>query len=241
MPSKSLTQLAFERLKATPIGLRCFEESREIVVFGSRSFGLERADSDIDILCIGELDFRLKTTRLDLIAMPVKAITNMRWLGSELASHIVEYGTWIKGTCRWRSDVHLGNAAVENKRRRIAAFMRALPDAWITLDECFRRKYATKLRRETQRLLLMERGTPIPPTKILDSFWDSFSRSPFEVRDRLNLFTCSRNRSFTEDLFARIDAALYLADQLNMHSHELEERLLKREAIICRIENRSSV
>ncbi len=205
MPNrKSLAQLAVERLKTTIPGPKFFEESIEIVVFGSMSVGLERPDSDIDILCVGKKDFKLKTDRLDLIVIPLEVRGSLLWRESELAGHILEYGTWIKGSCRWSRDVRIGHRAIEAKHRRIAAFVRALPDRWIMLDEAFRVKYSIKLKRETQRLILMERGVPVPPTTILDNFWESVSSSPHEVYNRLHRFTASSPSSFTKDLFARI-------------------------------------
>ena len=74
----------------------------------------------------------------------------------------------------WRSSVkvcqnRLADEAIEAKRRRVASFMRALPQSWDNLEEGFRVKYSVKVRREMQRLLLLEHGTPIPPTRMLDS------------------------------------------------------------------------
>lgn len=62
--------------------------------------------------------------------------------------------------------------------------MRHLPDSWSRLDEEFRVKYSIKLRREAQRLLLLSRGVPVPPTKMLDTTWRDFSAS----RDELDQF-----------------------------------------------------
>jgi len=204
---QSLTELAFESLRETVVGTKDLEESVEIVVFGSVAAGLERPDSDIDIFCVSKREFKLKTDRLDLIVMPVEATRVSLWLQSELACHIAEYGTWIKGPSRWRTEAQIGHKAIDAKCRRIGAFLRALPDSWTTLDEGFRVKYSVKLRRETQRLLLMERGTPVPPTRILDSCWGSMARTPYELHDRLRRLTVCCHGVFTRDLFARIDAA----------------------------------
>src|ERR1035438_4380709 len=82
-----LTGIAVTRLVASGHhAQRCFDQACEVVVFGSMAVGLERPDSDIDILCIGALDFKLKTNRLDLIAIPVAATRHSPWLESELAS-----------------------------------------------------------------------------------------------------------------------------------------------------------
>lgn len=175
-------------------------------VFGSRAVGLERPDSDIDILCIGAFDFKLKTDSLDLIVTPVAATRRSPWLESELASHILEYGTWLKGSSRWGAQVCIGQGAIDEKRRRIGAFMKSLPDSWLKLDEVFRVKYSVKLRRETQRLLLLERGAPVPATWILDNSWSGISKFPYEVQDRLRWLASSSSNGFVKDLVERIDS-----------------------------------
>jgi predicted nucleotidyltransferase len=202
-----LTQIAMERLAASGHrAQQCFSEASEIVIFGSMSVGLERLASDIDLLCIGRRDFTLKTHSLDLIALKVETTTSAGWLESELASHIAEYGTWLKGSPEWCSEVQIGQNAISEKRRRIAAFMKALPNSWSGLDEVFRVKYSVKLRRETQRLLLLEKGVSVPPTRVLDDCWSGISRSPCEVHDRLSRLASCPSNNFIQDLFGRIDA-----------------------------------
>jgi hypothetical protein len=92
------------------------------------------------------------------------------WLHSELASHVGHYGVLVKGDLDldWCCAAKLTDQAVEAKRRRVAAFMRCLPHSWANLEDGFRIKYSVKVRREMQRLLLLERGDPIPPTYMLD-------------------------------------------------------------------------
>src|SRR5262249_4335845 len=125
-----------------------FTEAVEIIVFGSMAVGLNRPDSDIDILYIGNDHFKIKKPKLDLIGIPATETINTSWLQSELASHVACYGTWLKGTPQWKDRVRIGHAVVRHKRRRIAAFMNALPKVWFKLDDCFRTKYSIKLRRE---------------------------------------------------------------------------------------------
>ena len=202
-----LTRIAVTRLAAGGDGAqRSFDQAREVIVFGSMAVGLERPGSDIDILCIGALDFKLKTNSLDLIGIPAAATTHSPWLQSELASHVKEYGTWVKGSPQWGTGVSIGQKAIDEKRLRIRAFMKSLPDSWLKLDEVFRVKYSVKLRRETQRLLLLERGVPVPATRILDSSWNSISIFPHEVQDRLGQLASRSSDSFLVDLFGRIDS-----------------------------------
>lgn len=204
MRGNQLSNLAIRRLRRTEIGIRCLEESSEIVVFGSRSVGLERTESDLDVLCIGYWDCKLKTSYLDLSALHIKNANELTWLGSELASHIAKYGTWIKGSPQWIDGVYISPATIDAKRRRLAAFFRALPDRWSDLDEEFRRKYTTKLRREAQRLLLLEHDIPIPPTRLLDESWKAFSLSTRDIRDCLTRFFKCNSNGFEKDLLDRV-------------------------------------
>jgi hypothetical protein len=89
-------------------------------------------------------------------------------------------------------------AAAEKKRRRVESFKQHLPGAWAKLDCCFKIKYTFKLRRETQRLLLLERGVPIPPTLILDTAWANLPETRAAVWSRLKVNIPSKQ---TDDLW----------------------------------------
>jgi predicted nucleotidyltransferase len=206
---ESLTEILNERLSwASSQAKRCIAEATEIVIFGSMSAGLERPNSDMDVLCVCNSDYKHKTETLDLIAIPKTAVTAQRWLQSELATHVAEYGRWLEGTPQWRGNARIGFSAIEEKRRRIAAFMKSLPMSWRRLEEGFRVKYSIKLRRETQRLILLERGIAIPPTMFLDHFWAHISKSPYEVCDRLRELSLDAHDDFTQSVLSRIDAHL---------------------------------
>lgn len=202
----ALNRPELHKFFASTNGRKCLNTSIEVVIFGSMSVGLQRPDSDIDILLICNDEYRVKNKGLDLIAITRETTRSPMWLESELASHIAEYGNWILGTSSWKRDVHIGPRAIANKHRRIIAFLTALGNKWDWLDPVFRDKYSVKLRREVQRLLLLERRTSIPPTKVLDSFWDDAKVFPSEVRNRLELFTATSNSAFRADLMGRIDA-----------------------------------
>jgi len=131
-----------------------------------------------------------------------------RWRLSELASHIKHYGVWIQGTPDWLDDVQIGQDAIREKRRRVEAYMRYLPESWSKLDEAFRKKYSIKVRREAQRLLLLNRNVPIPPTRMLGAGWAEFSSAPSEL-DELLVSLSSRNRAwFSREFLARVDLNL---------------------------------
>jgi len=204
-----LVRILKERIRvAGARAQQCVDEASEVIVFGSMAVGLERPNSDIDVLCVGGTDCKLKTPLLDLIVVPEQSTDDPIWLQSELASHVGKYGKWIKGSPWWRDYARVTPKVVDEKRRRISAFMRSLPGSWPRLRDCFRVKYATKLRRETQRLILLERGIPVPPTRLLDCSWTVISDSVSEVSARLRRFTHDGRESFTNDLLARINAQL---------------------------------
>jgi hypothetical protein len=201
------TNVIGQRLGASaPLVQRSLNEASQVIVFGSMSVGLETADSDIDVLCVGQDYYKSKTDLLDLIVVPLYATKSRAWLQSELATHVSQYGIWIKGTPLWKNDVSIGRMAVTQKRRRLGAFMRSLESRWFRLEECFRFKYSVKLRRETQRLMLLERDIPVPPTKILDHSWANFRKQPYDVGYRLRQFAPRSSPPFLSDLLARIDA-----------------------------------
>ena len=78
-------EVFIQRLKTVvPRAQHCLCEASEVVVFGSMSVGIDRPDSDIDVLCIGGGDRKLKTKKLDLIIVPAETPDSPLWLQSEL-------------------------------------------------------------------------------------------------------------------------------------------------------------
>jgi len=215
--NEELTRILDNRLKnAVPYARRRVDCADEIIVFGSMALGLERPDSDIDVLCVGECDYKLKTTSLDLIGVSTKTNANGVWLHSELASHIARYGVWVKGSPQWTTDASIDHYVVAEKRRRVMAFMKGLPHLWSRFEDCFRIKYSIKMRRETQRLILLQRGVPIPPTRILDDAWDSFSQSSNDIFQTLHGLSSSCSTGFVADLLAKADEHLFANRHLSM-------------------------
>lgn len=212
MQSESLKSLAMKRLRTLPTFGRRASMASELVIFGSRSAKVERPDSDIDILCVGVASRSVKFDGVDLIAISSDEICEPRWLHSELASHIAKYGVWVRGEARWVKDARIGSGAVSAKRERIAAFVRALPARWNALHEHFRVKYAIKLRRETQRYLLLKHGIAVPPTRMLDEAWAGFAIPPQEVELHLARAIDRRADRFRHDLLIRINTALETGD-----------------------------
>jgi hypothetical protein len=171
--------------------------------------GLDRPDSDIDVMCIGGPKSKLKTNLLDLIVFPRTAAGSPVWLQSELAMHVRHYGIWIKGATDWIDRAQIGPQAIREKRRRVEAFMRYLPESWSRLDEDFRVKYSIKVRREAQRSLLLSRRVAVPPTRMLDTSWDDFSASQHELHELLRGLAHQGGSEFSRQFLSYVDANLH--------------------------------
>jgi hypothetical protein len=165
-----LTTMLFDRMRKHARNSAPLECAHEIVVFGSFAAGLNTADSDLDVLCVGKGP-RLKSRSLDLSWVTEKNICEDAWLGSELAGHIVKYGIWLRGNCYWRTEVLGGEHAIERKRKRIISLSRTITQLWDRLHPIFQEQYNVTIRRELQRLALLQVQMQVPPTKVLDDEW----------------------------------------------------------------------
>jgi hypothetical protein len=203
-----LTRLVEQRIRAGGWdSVELLDKSSEVIVFGSVAAGLERADSDIDVFCFGAAEFTAKSDLLDLIILPHEMRWTDRWLRSELASHISQYGVWIKGEPVWVDRARIGREALIRKRRRVESFMRSLPRAWNALDGSFKVKYSIKVRREMQRLLLLTQSVPIPPTIILDTAWQESRYYRSELQRTLRRFVPNGSDTFVDSLYQLMEGA----------------------------------
>jgi hypothetical protein len=146
--------------------------STEVVIFGSRAVDKHRPDSDLDVLLIDAKTDRLRVAGIDCVILRSEELASSLWLGSELASHIAEYGKWIKGFGSWRYHVHISDRAATRKQARIVGLLMRAPKWWSKLHPVFHTKYKLTIRRELQRLDLLRKKIPVPPTCTLDSDWD---------------------------------------------------------------------
>src|SRR5215470_12584639 len=102
------------------------------------------------------------------------------------ASEVIVFGSFSAGLERPWSDIDvlciggrkgkIKSASLDLiiESSHVTASTRSLERSWDRLENCFRAKYALKLRRETQRLCLLERNLAIPPTRLLDQAWSDF-------------------------------------------------------------------
>ncbi len=148
------------------------DASTEVVIFGSRAVDMHRPDSDLDVLLVDADMGRPRIAGIDFVILRSEELASSRWLGSELASHIAEYGKWIKGCGSWRHQVHISDRAAMRKEARIVGLLMCAPKWWSKLHPVFHTKYKLTIRRELQRLDLMRQKIPVPPTHTLDSDWD---------------------------------------------------------------------
>jgi len=145
--------------------------STEVVIFGSRAIGVNRPDSDLDVLLVDASVGRPRVAGIDFVILRSEDLASSRWLGSELASHIAQYGKWIKGPGSWRHQVHVSDRAAMRKETRIVGLLMCAPKWWSKLHPVFHTKYKLTIRRELQRLDLLRRRIPVPPTYALDADW----------------------------------------------------------------------
>jgi len=193
-----------------------FEKSVDVIIFGSRAAGVHSRSSDLDILCVGFCE-RKRAERLDIVTRRPLEVEDRKWLGSELASHIAAYGIVIVGSAHWKKAVHLSDAAVSRKERRVLALVDGLWSYWDRIHVDFRRKYLTTIRREVQRLQLLREGIAVPPSPILDRKWDAYGASDSWIE-------CSRSINTVSQ--ATRDHVLHTTDLIIRHSFTNEPSLL---------------
>ncbi|NVB37214.1 nucleotidyltransferase domain-containing protein [Pseudenhygromyxa sp. WMMC2535] len=140
-----------------------------VILFGSRAAGAARADSDWDLLCVGAGSQRL-TRRLDMIWVGrARACSREQdWIGSELANHVARFGRVLFGERPWAEDHGRQELAIARKRRQICGHVRGLSSVWPRLNAVYRQRQLGQLRRDLQRLELLDVGEVVPPTAMLD-------------------------------------------------------------------------
>ena len=156
--------------------------AEDVIVFGSRAAEVNSKASDVDILCVGESVRRYKSDQLDLVARTPNEIAGAKWLGSELANHVLAYGIVARGASQWRDDIRLAEAAIIHKESRLLALADGLWTYWDRLHPEIRKQYLTTIRRELQRLQLLGDNIAVPPTPLLDRSWEKkIGAGPAEV------------------------------------------------------------
>lgn len=168
---KKLTNRVDDALKTA--GLTWMDLSaraEQIILFGSTAVGCDRPDSDVDLLCVGE-GKDLDTGRLHLLWIKNQCFRDPLWLGSEIGTHVAQYGVWLKGKPTFAASSAPHPRALERKRERIFRRAHALLRNWAALSPRFRAAQRRKLRLDVQRLELLQRGLAVKPNPLLDQNW----------------------------------------------------------------------
>ena len=165
-----LVRVLERRLRKIGLTYDSLCDASEIVVFGSHAAREGHRGSDIDVLLVGRPG-RINRGGLDVISVSSERVMTSQWLGSELASHIAEYGVWRRGTGDWKKTAIQSLGAEIAKVRRLKGLIRALAENWSELHPIFHRRYRKVVRREIQRLNLLRHGFAVPPTAVLDREW----------------------------------------------------------------------
>jgi hypothetical protein len=142
-----------------------YDNSSQVIVFGSFACQCENENSDIDILFIGDKKRRINKN-LDFIWLRPEKIKSRTWLGSELASHIGKYGVWLKGDDSWRHSVFFSRLAATKKKEKI--FYRCIHILLKReiLSYKSKKELFIKILINCERLKLLNNHIAIPPTYI---------------------------------------------------------------------------
>jgi predicted nucleotidyltransferase len=174
LSSKAITRLTAAIRKAAALeGIdwrSLYQRAEQVIVFGSWAVGVQRQTSDIDVLCIGR-GRTFSSDHLHIIWMSSERLADHVRRGSELACHLANYGIWLKGTRTVPKHVSPSTDTINRRRYLIDSRMRALTTYWPQLRSEFRKKHALKVRRDLQRLRLLEAGRANLPAPALDKQW----------------------------------------------------------------------
>jgi hypothetical protein len=171
MKEVAVKQLLQKRLAAEGLDWNRIRKScDEVVLFGSYAVNAPSKSSDVDLLCIGE-GKRFKSRTIDLIWYRRAEVGKATWLGSELANHVAHFGKWLHGQDTWSHRVFTSGRAIDFKRTLIVSRARSLEELWKVLRHEYRKKHATKVRRDLQRYELLKAGLAVKPSALLDANW----------------------------------------------------------------------
>lgn len=145
------------------------QNASELILFGSRAVDLHTPSSDWDVLYVGPPQEWVRN--LDQIRVTRERLLSREWLGSELAGHIAQFGRVICGSADWREKTFRSRAAMRRKQKQIEERAYRFEAIAARLNQTFERKLARKIRRDIQRLKILEYGLAIPPTPALDLAW----------------------------------------------------------------------
>jgi|GEM_PF-5394079 len=148
------------------------KSASDVILFGSRTVGVNRPNSDWDLLIISDQSGHKKRGKLDLVFVPQTKVSSPIWRRTELARHIGAFGISLMHN-DLRIDAIADEYAAIRKQARLQKLVKSLLPCWDALNEELRHKYLTRVRREVQRYRYLKEGAPVPPTANLDSILNS--------------------------------------------------------------------
>ena len=167
--AERLSIILQQRAKDLPPEIkRRLQGCADVIIFGSYASGLESKSSDIDVFGVGEVRTHYKTPAIEIMILPEHDLYSDLWLGSELANHVAAFGIPLGPRPAWLDLAKIGPDAAARKQRRVRAYVRSLERHWQQLSPSAKCRYEIKLRRELQRLQLLQVGKPVPSTPALD-------------------------------------------------------------------------
>lgn len=162
-----------------------YQSAEQIILFGSRAFGIANKDSDWDLLLIGNGKTK-RTKSVDLVWVSKEKSLSINWLGDELAMNVFTYGKWLKGQNNWKIEIYPSPAGLKRKYRVVLKKLKALMGHWDSLNSAFRKKHITDIRKHMQRYESMLKGEIVDVTPMYNSRWqaiqhkkDAFSKMAF--------------------------------------------------------------
>lgn len=148
----------------------------DVVIFGSVAIDAADAESDVDVLLVGNVIRELDGS-FDAVWTTREYLESSDWLASELGCHIARYGVWLKGNDDWRHDALSGEVAVHQKAKTIRRQVARVMSSVGRLHPAYLTKHFTILRRSIQRLGHLENRVAVPPRFVLDSMWQNMVQS----------------------------------------------------------------
>jgi len=144
--------------------------AQAIILFGSRATSFYSRDSDVDLLCLGT-GRRISSDGVHLVWISLHRFKSNDWRTSELGGHVARYGVLLHGKAPIGTARPAGPTAIKRKLMKIRERADVLDENWRSLSSQFRRAEIRKLRRDIQRLAILEAGGAVPPTPMLDRQW----------------------------------------------------------------------
>tara|TARA_R110002072_G_scaffold534_2_gene3622 strand:+ start:152740 stop:153417 length:678 start_codon:yes stop_codon:yes gene_type:complete len=157
-----------------------YNQSEEVVLFGSCATNSQNIQSDIDILFVCEEE-SIRAPGVDFICTSRNKINSKEWLGSEIANHIAKYGIWLKGKGSWREKVFISSLSIENKQKIIVKRVSHILAKKEKLNSDQLNRLSVDVFLNLGRLWFLINGKAVPVTKSVskemvdsDSLWNWF-------------------------------------------------------------------